>query len=380
MLRAYKYELNPTEEQKLSLSKLMGCVRFVYNLALETKITAYSMGKSLSCFDLIKQLPDLKKDLEWLRECPSQPLQQTISNLDTAYTNFFKKRAAFPKFKSKKNKQSVRFPSNVIVDFENYIVDVPKLRKIRFFKDRLFKGEIKQATISKTPTFRYFISILVETGKQVEAKKPIKEATTVGIDFGVKTFATLSDGTSFANNHFFKNVQRTLRIEQRKLSRRLKKGSKEQSKSYQRQRLLVAKLHEKITNKRHDYLHKISTSIIKKYDTVCLEDLNISGMLKNKNLSLAIAETSWNEFEIMLKYKAEWYGKNILYIGRFDPSSKLCSKCGAINKELQLKDREWTCSECGTKHDRDENAATNIKTMGLRTKPLSVNVKHLACA
>jgi putative transposase len=376
MLRAYKYELNPTEEQRLSLSKMMGCVRFVYNLALETKITAYSMHKNLSCFDLINQLPDLKKDLEWLRECPSQPLQQTISNLDTAYTNFFKKRAGFPKFKSKKDKQSVRFPSNVTVDFDNYTVDIPKIRKVGFFKDRKFKGEIKQVTISKTPTYRYFISVLVETGKPVIATKPIKEKTAVGIDFGVKTFLTLSDGTSFANNHFFKTAKRTLRLEQRKLSRRYKKGAKEQSKSYQKQRLLVAKLHEKITNKRHDYLHKISTSIIKKYDTICLEDLNIAGMLKNNKLSLAIAETSWNEFEIMLKYKAEWYGKNLLYIGRFEPSSKLCSKCGTINKELQLKDREWTCENCGTTHDRDANAAKNIKTMGLRTQPLSVNVRR----
>ena len=376
MLRAYKYELNPTEAQRLALSKMMGCVRFVYNLALETKITAYSMGKNLSCFELINQLPDLKKDLEWLRECPSQPLQQTISNLDAAYTNFFKKRAGFPKFKSKKNKQSVRFPSNIKVDFENFTVDIPKIRTVKFFKDRRFKGEIKQATISKTPTFRYFISVLVETGKPVIATKPIKEKTTVGIDFGVKTFATLSDGTFFANNHFFKKAQKTLRIEQRKLSRRYKKGAKEQSKSYQKQRLLVAKLYEKITSKRHDYLHKISTSIIKKYDTIYLEDLNIAGMLKNNKLSLAIAETSWNEFESMLKYKAEWYGKNLLYIGRFEPSSKLCSNCGTINKELQLKDREWTCDNCGTTHDRDGNAATNIKVMGLRTQPLSANVRQ----
>jgi putative transposase len=376
MLRAYKYELNPTKEQRLSLSKMMGCVRFVYNLALETKITSYSMHKNLSCFELINQLPDLKKELEWLRECPSQPLQQTISNLDTAYTNFFKKRAGFPKFKSKKNKQSVRFPSNVSVDFDDYTVDIPKIRTVKFFKDRKFKGEIKQATISKTPTLRYFVSILVETGKPVVATKPIKEKTAVGIDFGVKTFATLSDGTSFANNHFFKAAQKTLKIEQRKLSRRFKKCAKEQSKSYQKQRLLVAKLHEKISNKRHDYLHKISTSIIKKYDTICLEDLNIAGMLKNNKLSLAIAETSWNEFESMLKYKAEWYGKNLLYIGRFEPSSKLCSNCGEINKELQLKDRTWVCENCGTTHDRDANAATNIKVMGLRTQPLSVNVRQ----
>jgi putative transposase len=167
-----------------------------------------------------------------------------------------------------------------------------------------------------------------------------------------------------------------LKIEQRKLSRRYIKGKKEQSKSYQKQRLLVARLHERISNKRHDYLHKISTSIIKKYDTICLEDLNISGMLKNNKLSLAIAETSWNQFESMLKYKAEWYGKNLLYIGRFEPSSKLCSKCGAINNELQLSDREWSCSQCGTRHDRDANAATNIKRLGLRAKPLSVNVRQ----
>ena len=193
---------------------------------------------------------------------------------------------------------------------------------------------------------------------------------------GVKTFATLSDGTTFDNPKHLRNNLRRLRVEQRKLSRRFKRGAKEQSKSYQKQKLIVAKLHEHIKNQREDYLHKASTQIIRSFDTVCLEDLNIKGMMQNEKLALAIGEVGWHKFKTMLEYKAEWYGKNILYIGRFQPSSKLCNTCGTIFKELSLKDRSWTCQSCGTHHERDENAAKNIKSFGLRIKPSAVNVSH----
>jgi putative transposase len=261
-------------------------------------------------------------------------------------------------------------------NFDNGIIFLPKLKNVSCVFHRKFKGDIKTVTVSRTPTGKYFVSILVENQKELPKKKPIRERTSVGIDMGVKTFATLSDGTVFDNpKHLRKNLRR-LRVEQRKLNRRLKKGAKEQSKSYQKQKLIVAKLHEHIKNQRGDYLHKASTQIIRSFDTICLEDLNIKGMMQNKKLALAIGEVGWHKFKTMLEYKAAWYGKNIQYIGRFEPSSKLCSHCGTIFKELSLKDRSWTCQSCGTTHDRDCNAANNIKNFGLRIKPATVNVSH----
>jgi putative transposase len=241
---------------------------------------------------------------------------------------------------------------------------------------RHFKGEIKTVTVSKTSTGKYFVSILVENQKELPKKKHLREKTAVGIDMGVKTFATVSDRTPFDNPKHLRNNLRRLRVEQRKLSRRLKRGAKEQSRSYQKQKMVVAKLHEHIKNQREDYLHKASTTIIRCFDTVCLEDLNIEGMMQNGKLALAIGEVGWHKFKTMLEYKAEWYGKSILYTGRFQPSSKLCSHCGTIFKELSLKDRSWTCLSCGTHHQKDANAANNIKAFGLRNKPSTVNVSH----
>jgi putative transposase len=241
---------------------------------------------------------------------------------------------------------------------------------------RKFKGEIKTVTVSKTSTGKYFVSILVENQNPVPKKKPIREETTVGIDLGVKTFAILSCGTAFDNPKYLRGNLKRLRVEQRRLSRRFKKGAKEQSKSYQKQKLVVAKLHEHIRNQREDYLHKVSTEIIRSFDTICLEDLNIQGLMQNKKQALSIGEVGWYRFTTMLEYKAQWYGKNILYIGRFQPSSKLCSHCGTVFKELRLNHRSWTCLSCGTWHERDENAAKNIKTFGLRNRPSTVNVSQ----
>jgi putative transposase len=401
MLRAYKYGILPTDEQKYHLAKIFGCCRFVYNLGLETKIAVYTQTKkTVNCFDLINQVVDLKKDAEWLNECPSQALQMSLRNLDNAYTKFFKG-AGFPKFKARRNKQSFSVPQGVKIDFDNWTVFLPKLKEVILCRDRKFKGEVKTVTVSKTPADSYYISVLVETGKSIPKKKPIKEKTTVGIDVGVKHFATLSDGQKIENPRYLKISLDRLAIENRKLKRRHKKGIKyqDQSSSYKKQRLVVAKLYEKIRNQRSDFLHKASTSIIKKYDTIVLENLNINGMsakckpkqdengkyLPNgqsakSGLNRSILDAGWGMFGDYLGYKAEWYGKNILKIGRFEPSSKICSVCGAINKELTLKDREWICKSCGTKHDRDKNASINIKNFGLRTQPLSANVRHLACA
>lgn len=377
MLKAYKYCLLPTEEQKQQLAKFFGSCRFVYNLGLECKMQAWtSARKHLTYIDLANQMKELKDtEAEWLQECPSQTLQMALRNLDNAYTQFFKG-GGFPKFKSKHRRQSIQFPQGVKTDFENCTIFLPKLKNVTCIFHRQFKGDIKTVTVSKTSTGKYFVSILVENQKQLPKKKPVREKTTVGIDMGVKTFATLSDGTTFDNPKHLRTNLRRLRVEQRKLSRRCKKGAKEQSKSYLKQKLVVAKLHEHIKNQREDYLHKASTNIVRSCDTICLEDLNIKGMMQNEKLALAIGEVGWHKFKTMLEYKAEWYGKNILYIGRFQPSSKLCNTCGHIFNELTLKDRSWTCQSCGTTHDRDCNAANNIKNFGLRIKPSTVNVSH----
>lgn len=377
MLKAYKYCLLPTAIQKEQLSKFFGSCRFVYNLGLETKIAAYAASKkNLTCIDLANQMKELKDtEAPWLSECPSQTLQMSLRNLDNAYTQFFKG-GGFPKFKNKHRKQSIQYPQGVSVDFDKGQIFLPKMKDVSIILHRKFNGKIKTVTVSKTTTNKYFVSILVDNQKELPNKKTIKAKTTVGIDMGIKTFATLSDGTSFDNIKTLRSNLVRLRVEQRTLARRFKRGAKEQSKGYMKQKLIVAKLHEHIKNQREDYLHKISTSIIKRYDTVVLEDLNVKGMMANHKLALAIGEVGWNSFENMLTYKADWYGKNIIYIGRFEPSSKICSTCGTINKELKLQHREWTCGSCNAIHDRDANAATNIKTFGLRNQPVSVKTKH----
>lgn len=370
MLKAYKYELIPTESQKQQLNNAFGSCRFVYNLALETKNTAYQKGKNLTCFDLMKQLPDLKVECPWLKEVPSQSLQQAISNLDKSFTNFFKGNANFPKFKKKNDRQSFRIPVAIKVDFENWIVTLPKYGKVKFHNSRSFKGIVKQATVSKTTTGRYFISVLVDTLEALPKKMPISYDTTIGIDLGLKHFAILSDGRKIDNPKFLNNSLRKLRKEQRSLSRK-KKGSDRREK----QKLVVAKTYEKVSNQRKDFLHKLSTQIINEYDSIAIENLNVQGMIKNKKLSRHIADASWGTFESYLKYKAEWYGKNILQIGRFEPSSKMCG-CGVINNSLKLSQREWVCSSCGLLHDRDILAANNIKRFGLGQGQADVKTVH----
>jgi len=368
MLRAYKYELRPTNEQKSQLNGAFGSCRFVYNLALETKNTAYQSGKNLSCFDLIKQLPELKKAFLWLNDVPSQSLQQAISNLDNSFTNFFKGRARFPKFKKKDGKQSFRIPIAIKVDFDNWTVTLPKYGKVSFNRDRSFTGNVKQATVSKSTTGRYFISVLVDTTQSKKQLATISEGTTIGIDLGIKHFAILSDGTKIDNNRFLQQSLKKLRVAQRSFARK-KKGSNRRL----MQKKVVAKIYDKVTNQRKDFLHKLSTQIVNEYDSIAIENLNIAGMIKNRKLARHIADVSWGTFETFLKYKADWYGKNILQIGMFEPSSKMCS-CGKVNNELNLSQRTWTCNSCNATHDRDILAAQNIKRFGLRTQPTSAKV------
>lgn len=382
MLRAFKYEIAPTPEQVNHLNRVMGSCRFVYNLALDTKIQAYTKGVSVNCFELMKQLTDLKQDLDWLYESPTHALQHAISNLDNAFTNFFKGRAKFPRFKSKKHKQSFHIPAGTKVDWEKGLVFLPKLKWVKLIVSRGFNGNIRSATVSKTPTGKYFVSILVETGQAVPAKAPMIRETAVGVDVGLKHFATLSGGSKIDNPKFLFHSLKRLRVEQRTMKRRFKTGIKEQSKGYQKQKLVVAKLHEKVANQRKDFLHKASTAIVKQYDTVVLEDLNIKGMIQNHCLSRAIADVGWSMFEGFVRYKCEWQGKNFEQIGRFEPSSKICSTCGHHKGDLSLSEREWTCVKCETKHDRDENAAINIRNFGLSksfrvgTHPLRVKTSQ----
>lgn len=352
---SYKYRIYPTNSQKELIAKHIGATRFVYNLALETKNTAYLGSKhNFSPFDLIKQLPELKKECKWLKEVNSQSLQQSIQNMDIAFKKFFKG-AGFPKFKKKSNRGSFAVPQNVIV--ENNRLIIPKFKEgIDIVLHRPIEGAIKSATISVTPTGKYFASILVDTGMEIPNKAEVNENTTIGIDLGIKNFAITSDGEVFENPKFLRKAQSKLKYTQRKYSKHKGKRTKKR----------LALLHEKVANQRKDFLHKTSTKLIRENQTICLEDLAVSNMVKNHNLAQSISDASWSTFVTMLEYKAEWYGKNILKIGRFAPSSKTCSCCGYINKKLTLNIREWTCPKCNSVLDRDVNAAVNIKTFGLK--------------
>jgi len=356
MFKAYKYRISPTNLQKELIAKHIGSSRFVYNFALETKISVYLGSKqNLSSFDLIKKLPELKKEYEWLKEVNSQSLQQSIQNMDIAFKKFFKG-AGFPKFKSKhKGRQSFSVPQNVIV--ENDLLIIPKFKEgLDIVLHRPIKGIIKSATISVTPTGKYFASILVDTNEIIPQKAAINESTTIGIDLGIKDFAITSEGEVFENPKYLRKAQDKLKYVQRKYSKNKGKRTKKR----------LALLHEKVVNKRKDFLHKTSTKLIRENQTICLEDLAVKNMVKNYCLAQAISDASWSAFVSMLEYKADWHGVNILRIGRFAPSSKTCSCCGYINKELTLKDREWTCKSCNSVLDRDVNAAINIKSFALK--------------
>lgn len=358
MFKAYKYRIYPTETQKELLNKHIGANRFIYNLALETKQMAYAGNKvNLSRFDLQKQIPELKEECAWLKEINSQTLQYSLVCLDTAYNNFFKNKDSFPKYKSKhKGKQSFCVPQNVIVDQKNCKLVIPKFKEgIGIILHREIRGEIKQVTISRTSTEKYFASILVETDEIAPNKNKITEETTIGIDLGIKDFIVTSSGEKVVNPKFLKEAISRLKYQQKKYSKYKGKRTKQK----------LALQHEKVANQRQDFLHKLSTKLIRENQTICLEDLNVQVMIANHNLAMSIVDAGWGMFVDMLKYKADWQGKNIIQIGRFDPSSKTCSCCGKINRELKLSDREWTCSGCGITHDRDVNAAINIKSFAI---------------
>lgn len=361
MLRAFKYRLYPNSAQIELLNKHFGCARFIYNLGLETKQMAYSGNKiQLSCIDLTNQLIDLKEECPWLREVNSQSLQMSLRNLDNAFQNFFKGRSSFPKFKKKTNRQSFQCPQHTNIDFKKELIYLPKLKEpIKIVLHRTFIGNIKTVTIIKTSTNKYFASILVDN--KIEPPTPIKKSkNTIGVDLGINSFIVTSNGEKFDNPRYLRESLLQLKWMQKQLSRK-KRGSKR----WDACRLRVAKLHEKISNRRYDFLHKVSNAIAKQYDIIYMENLQIKNMLKNHNLAQSISDSGWGLFETLLKYKCGWRGKQLVQIGTFEPSSKTCSNCGSINNELTLAVREWICPFCGKLLDRDINAAKNILSFGL---------------
>jgi len=367
MLTAYKYRIYPDEEQRELFLKHFGACRFIYNWSLEQKIKVYEIDKTtLSCYDLNDMLPDLKQEFKWLKEVNAQSLQQTNKNLDSAFKRFFREKKGFPKFKSRKNPvQSFNIPQNCKVDFDNNRVKLPKIGWIKTKLSRSFDGILKTATVSMTTTGKFFISILVEDGKEIPEKEPFSYDTTIGIDVGISNFATMSDGTKIDNPKLLRNSIQRLNVLQKRMSK-TKKGSKNRDKARQK----VALQYEKIANQRKDFLHKLTTSLVRDNQAIAVETLNVVGMMKNHHLAQAIGDASWSEFFRQLDYKSEWYGKTLLRIGRFEPSSKICNVCGSINHDLKLSDREWTCAVCGTLHDRDVNASINIKKFALQDQNL----------
>jgi putative transposase len=362
-LRAYKYRIYPSRKQACDIRKACGCRRFIYNWGLGQKQIAYQQGEKLTSIDLTNKLPALKKELPWLKtDANAQSLQTTLRDLDIAFTRFFKKLGAFPTYKKKhKSKESFHVPQSFKINPKDSVLTLPKLGNVKTVFDRVPEGEAKSITVSMSRTGKFFASVLCEQDIEDPELKPVNPETTIGIDVGIKSFAVCSDGRKFDNP---KNLNRSLsklKFLSRQNSRK-QKGGKNRDRARQR----LALQHEKVANQRRDFLHKVSHQIANESQvgTICIEDLNVKGMMANHKLARAIGDCSWSEFFRQLEYKCRWRGIRIVRIGRFEPSSKLCT-CGFKNDSLTLADREWTCPKCGQVHDRDLLAANNIKRFGL---------------
>lgn len=358
--RTYKFRLYPNMEQAELLARHFGCARFVYNHFLNQRKEQYRLtGKSDNYYAQAKSLTELKKQeaTAWLKEVNAQSLQFALRSLDAAYTNFFQKRAKFPSFKSKHTKNSFTVPQHVSIAGGRLFFHKFK-EGIKCRVHRKITGKVGKATISKTPSGKYFVSVFTEEEYVTPVKKSGKA---VGVDMGLKDLLITSDGEIFKNNRNTKRYERKLAKAQQHLSRK-KKGSR----GFENQKLKVARIHEKIANSRADYLHKCSISLVRRYDTICIEDLNVKGMERNHRLAKSITDASWGNFVSMLTYKAEWNGKKVVKVDRYFPSSQTCNVCGYVNKQTKdLSVREWECPVCHTHHNRDVNAAINILRFGI---------------
>lgn len=367
MLKSVKVRLYPTDGQRVSLSKSFGCARWYWNYALHYCIQHYEQtGKTLSLKIYSGLLPQLKVQYPWLKtDCYSSVLQGVAINLNKAYANFFQGRAKFPRFKSKHHRQSIQYPQNVTVIGD--CLKIPKIGEVKAVFHRIIAGKIKTVTISKTPTDKYFASILLESeasdSRQCQEDRST-EAKVIGIDLGIKDFAIVHNGeqvTNYSNPRHLKRHEKNLARKQKKLARKVK-GSKSRNKF----KIFVAKVHEKVSNSRQDFLHKLSRKLVNESQVIVVEKLNIKGMVRNRKLSKCISDVGWGMFINFIDYKLKNKGGQLIEIDRFFPSSKTCSCCNHIVDELPLDIREWDCPNCSTHHDRDGNASKNIRTEGIR--------------